>query len=174
MRRANLVGSFAALFVVAACGGKVSGDPLASIPSSAESEVGDKPPEPSGPEDGEWGTWQLLSLEGPDGRRQYDPPFVELDLHPDGRAYRWTCAASITGNGQRCPIGLRESCMVGRVVLSGFVWSVQLTNKEGTRVEARGDIVDEPSGDISVDGEGALHPRAHYRRVGAAGEGCIP
>lgn len=167
--RALLVSSSS---LVVACGGRIDGE-TAFIPSSAEA---DDELAPSGPEDGEWGTWQLLSVDGPDGRRHYDPPFVELDLHPNGQAFMWTCSVGPpTGQGERCPFYARHGCLVGTIALEGDIWRVHFPTKDGMRTAARGDVVDEPSGDITVKGEGALHPGGHYRRVGAATrEGCEP
>ncbi|MBX3219679.1 MAG: hypothetical protein KF795_04100 [Labilithrix sp.] len=173
----------AILVMIAACGGRIEGGPsgtsTSSDPSSADVE--DTPwgqrerIPPSGPEDGAWGTWQLLSVDGPDGKRQYDPPFVELDLHEDGEAYLWTCSEGPTGQGQRCPYYARHGCLVGTIALAGETWRVQFTTRDGSAVLARGDVVTEPSGDITVKGEGVLHPGGHYRRVApATREGCAP
>lgn len=184
MRR---LASALSLIMLAACGGKVIGDepsgssastvPRAAGPTNADADESDAPdePGPTGAEDGEWGTWQLLSVEGSDGKRQYDPPFVELDLHSNGTAYLWTCSAGTTGTGTRCPFYARMNCFVGTIQSSGDVWRVDFPTKQGTHTSARGEIFEEPSGDITVKGEGALHPAGHYRRVGAAStEGCVP
>jgi hypothetical protein len=158
-----------------ACGGKVAGDgsgATSSVPSPSEAE---DPVSSSGPEEGEWGTWQLLSIDAPDGRRTYEPPFIELDLHWSGEAYLWTCALGLTGTGQRCPFYARQGCLVGTMSLFGDTWRVHFPTKEGTRTAARGDIADEPSGDITVKGEGVLPAGGHYRRVAAPShEGCAP
>jgi len=152
-----------ALLLLAACGGKVDG---AGDPASAASTVSEQPLGPAGPADGPWGLWQLLSVEGADGKRQYDPPFVEIDLHPDGTAFRWSCSAAPSGSGLPCPGALRQGCAAGSVRLDGVVWHIELA--AGSQVASSGDVDDEPSGDIRV---GA----AHYRRVAAATSlGCIP
>lgn len=164
-----------AVLMLAACGGRVegaAGGETSSFPSSAVAEQ--TPDSAPGPVDGAWGTWQLLSVEGSDGKRIYDPPFIEIDLHPDGTAYRWTCAAGPTGSGLRCPVGLRQGCLAGTIALDGFRWRVRLNDRTGTNV-AGGEIEEEASGDIRVDGNGALSPGAHYRRVAAASkESCSP
>ncbi|MBX3258852.1 MAG: hypothetical protein KF782_03980 [Labilithrix sp.] len=166
-----------------ACGGKIDGDPAGTStsfdPSSVDVEDTPWGPReripPSGPEDGAWGTWQLLSVDGPDGKRRYDAPFVELDLHEGGAAYAWTCSAAPTGQGQRCPFYARHACLVGTIALVGDTWRVHFPTRDGRATAAQGDIVTEPSGDITVKGEGALDPGGHYRRVGAASrEGCAP
>ncbi len=167
------------VFLVAsagACGGKVDADApgatTSSVPSPSEAE---EPGFPSVPEEGEWGTWQLLSVDAPDGRRTYDPPYLELDLHSNGEAYLWTCMLAPTGTGQRCPYYARQHCFVGTMALSGDTWRVHFPTKEGTRTAARGDVVDEPSGDITVNGEGALPAGGHFRRVAAPShDGCVP
>ena len=82
-----------------------------------------------------------------------------------------------TADGPRATVPLlcAPRCLVGTIVLEGDVWRVHFPTRDGTRTAARGDVVDEPSGDITVKGEGALHPGGHYRRVGAASyEGCAP
>ena len=178
--------------LTAACGGKTASDTSLDEPSSsrpAGSETGGPwiPASPASPpygaeedpssvtEDGEWGTWQLLSVDGRDGERRYDPPYVELDLHPDGRAYLWTCALAPTGDGARCPYWARMQCRGGTMKASAGAWRVEFppTDREGAA--ARGVISREPSGDITVKGEGALHPSAHYRRVAAPSiDGCAP
>jgi hypothetical protein len=128
-----------------------------------------------GMEEGEWGTWQLLSVDGADGKRQYDPPYVELDLHPNGTAYLWTCSAALTGTGERCPFHARMNCFLGTISTDGGSWRVDFPAKAGSSTAAKGEIIDEPSGDITVRGEGALHHAGHYRRVGAASiDGCVP
>ncbi|MBX3198184.1 MAG: hypothetical protein KF894_08570 [Labilithrix sp.] len=166
-----------------ACGGRIDGDPAgtstSSDPSSSDMEDTIWGPReriaPSGPEDGAWGTWQLLSVDGPDGNRQYDPPFVELDLHEDGGAYLWTCSAGPTGQGERCPFYARHGCLVGTITLAGDTWRVHFTTRDGQATAAGGEVVHEASGDITVKGEGQLHHGGHYRRVGAATrEGCAP
>jgi hypothetical protein len=147
-----------ALLLLAACGGRVDG---AGDPAGPTSTVSEQKLDPAGPGDGPWGLWQLLSLEGADGQRQYDPPFIEIDLHPDGTAFRWGCSAAPSGSGLPCPGALRQGCAAGTIQLEGLVWRVQLADEGG-------DVEDEPSGDIRV---GA----AHYRRVAAATTfGCIP
>ncbi len=183
MRR--LAGALLA-FLLASCGGKIDGPPWGAATSSVprrsmppDVAADDDEPEeltiPSGAEEGEWGTWQLLSVDGPDGKRQYDPPFVELDLHPSGAAYLWTCSKAATGTGERCPFYARMNCFAGRIVTDGRVWRVDFPIKNGTHTGASGEIVEEPSGDITVKGSGALHASGHYRRVAASSsEGCVP
>jgi hypothetical protein len=164
----------AVLFLsIAACGGRLEGASAdGSNLSPAEAEHRN---EPVLPEDGEWGTWQLISVDGADGSRRYDPPFVELDLHSDGKAYLWRCAAASTGTGQRCPYFTRHGCLVGTISLSGTTWRVHFPSKDGSRTAGQADIVDEPSGDITVDGEGPIPSGGHYRRVGAASQDrCAP
>jgi hypothetical protein len=164
---------------VVGCGGQIVQDPqdpnTSSIPSSAETAPFDpNQPNPE-PEEGEWGTWQLLSVEDASGKRQYDPPFIEVDLRPDGTAYLWTCIARSTGNGERCPAPYRQTCHKGTFTISGTTWRVQLTNRDGTQIAGRGDVTEEASGDIGIDGSGVLPAKAHYRRVGApTHEGCLP
>lgn len=172
------------VLLLAGCGGKVDGElsgsstrplPRAPTPPSVVSDTDDDTIGSSGLEEGEWGTWQLLSVDGPDGSRQYDPPYVELDLHPNGLAYLWTCSAALSGSGERCPFHARMNCFAGTISADGGAWRVDFPAKTGSRVTARGEIVDEPSGDITVKGEGALHPTGHYRRVAAPStEGCVP
>jgi len=175
----------ALLVLVLGCGGKVDGEapgsaavPRSGVPPRAAADEADDMDDvtpPSGAEEGEWGTWQLLSVEGPDGKRQYDPPFVELDLHPNGAAYLWTCSEGLTGTGRRCPFYARMNCFEGTIASDGAAWHVSFPTKRGTNVSGRGEIVEEPSGDIMVKGEGALLARGHYRRVAAPSlEGCVP
>lgn len=160
------------------CGGQIALDDqdrgTSSIPSSAETAFDPHQP-PTEPEEGEWGTWQLLSVEDASGKRQYNPLFIEVDLHPSGVAYLWTCIHRSTGNGERCPAPYRQTCHKGTFIVSGTTWRVQLTNREGTQIAGRGDVTEEASGDIGIDGTGVLPARAHYRRVGApTHEGCLP
>jgi hypothetical protein len=169
-----------AALLIAGCGGQIASDPrdpnTSSIPSSAETAPFDPDAPSSEPEEGEWGTWQLLSIEDPaTGKRQYDPPFIEIDLQPDGTAFLWTCINASTGNGERCPAPYRQTCHKGTFSLSGTTWRVQLTNRDGTQVAGRGDVTEEASGDIGIDGTGVMPAKAHYRRVGApTREGCLP
>ncbi len=169
--------AFVSVCVTTACGGKLdasTGDGTqgtSSVPSSSEIDPIADPP--AGPSDGAWGTWQLLSIETSEGR-DYDPPFIEIALHPDGKAYRWTCATGGTGDGFRCPFELRRGCMIGTVAVEGLEWRMQIVNKEGSQVIGGATIHEEASGDIAVDGTGVLTPRAHYRRVAAPDAACIP
>lgn len=172
------------------CGGKMAGgdpssataspSPSSSVDVGATTEDGSPlPPTPqfsSSDEDGEWGTWQLISVEGPNGRREYDPPFVEIDLHSNGEAYLWRCFAASTGTGTRCPYGMRHGCLVGTVSPAGSTWRVQFPEQGGTQWKSVGaEIVEEPSGDIAIDGAGALPAGGHYRRVAAASvDSCVP
>jgi len=183
LRTSVFIGLPLLLLLLSSCGGLVAGDKdnppetTSSIPSSSESAPWDpNAPAPDVAEDGEWGTWQLLSVEDSvTGKRQYDPPFIEIDLQPDGTAFLWTCVAASTGNGERCPAPFRQTCHKGTISISGTTWRVQLNDRAGQSVVGRGDVKDEPSGDIAIDGTGILPARAHYRRVGAATrEGCLP
>lgn len=155
-----------ALLALAGCGGKIEDD---TDPVTSESPANADDPEewPAGPVDGAWGTWQLLSVEGDDGARHYDPQFVELDLHPDGTAYRWVCDTAPTGSGIACPPNHRTQCLIGSVQLEGIVWRLRFD-------DGGGDIEEESSGDLRVNGAGPLLGGAHYRRVSAPGTGCIP
>jgi hypothetical protein len=122
--------------------------------------------------DGAWGTWQLLSIDTPSGKN-YAPPFVEVELQPTGRAYRWTCVKATTGDGERCPFELRRECTVGTGTLEGVVWHVKLNGKDGSSI-GTAIVEDDASGDITLNGAGLLDAHAHYHRVAAAGNGCIP
>ena len=176
------LGSIPFVLLLVSCGGKVDGEPSGArsgaVPrSSVPPEVveDEEMAVPSGTEEGEWGTWQLLSVDGPDGRRQYDPPYVELDLHPTGAAYLWTCSTALTGKGERCPYYARMNCFTGTISSDGRTWRVDFPAKAGASTTASGEISDEPSGDITVKGRGALHADGHYRRVAAASpDGCVP
>lgn len=164
------MGSIHIVLLVAAlagCGGKLA-DAGADDDSSHEEETSLEGTAPAAPEDGEWGTWQLLWT-GERGTRDYHPPFVELDLHPDGRAFLWGCASAGPPDGTRCPPRSRKPCLEGRITLAGIEWSVAFDGG------STGVVRDEPSGDIVVDGTGALPAKGHYRRVAAASrEGCVP
>jgi hypothetical protein len=180
-----------ALLLAASCGGKIDGSNAGSVasspapaPSSDVPVAAGLPSTPSeAPEssDGAYGTWQLLSFIGPDGRHD-DPPFVEIDLHPDGIAYRWTCrpdpldpTTAVTGNGLPCPVARRENCVAGTMALTGSAWTITLTTYDGRAILGQGDVVEDPSGDIDVDGQGILQPRARYHRVAAPSrERCFP
>jgi hypothetical protein len=164
------------------CGGKMVGN---NDPSSATAPVASADDEsqlPSSPtfaaaeEDGEWGTWQLLSVEGPNGKRQYNPPFVEIDLHSNGEAFLWRCFAASTGTGARCPYGMRHGCLVGTVAPVGTTWRVQFPEQVGTQGKTlSGEIVEDSAGDIMIDGTGALPAGGHYRRVAPASQdACVP
>lgn len=151
--------------VLAGCGGKLAGS---TEPSSFQDEdVSRDETAPAGPEDGEWGTWQLLWT-GELGKRDYDPPFLELDLRSDGSAYLWQCASSVAPDGKRCPPAARTPCLEGKMSLVGTEWTVTFPGASGV-------VRDEPSGDIVVEGTGALPAKGHYWRVGAPSrEGCVP
>lgn len=164
------------LFVGAACGGRVergvSGEGTGRAPSSSEAE---EPTEPPLPEDGEWGTWQLIAVDTDDGTPNYDPPFIEIDLHETGKAYFWECLAAATGSGKRCPYPSRRGCLVGTISVTGATWQFHFPSKDGSSTSGRGVIVDEPSGDITVKGEGVVPARGHYRRVSPRSyDGCSP
>ena len=128
----------------------------------------------TGPGAGSWATWQLVALDTEDGRRQSRPPYLELDLHPTGQAFFWGCSLAESGDGERCPFLERSSCRVGTVSAEATAWHVRLANDDGTSI-GEGDIVEEASGDIYVDGKGVLPARAHYHRVAyTSPEGCAP
>jgi len=170
------------VLLLSSCGGKVDGGvsgssnrsvPRSATPPDVDADEVDEVTGSPGMEEGEWGTWQLLSVDGPDGRRQYNPPYVELDLHSNGTAYLWTCSAALTGTGERCPFHARMNCFVGKISSDGHAWRVDFPAKAGSSTTASGEILDEPSGDITVKGQGALHEGGHYRRVAAASpDGC--
>jgi len=150
------------LVLLTGCGGAIADEGATAAP------LGDLPET-----DGSWGTWQLFSLEQADGTRSYTPPYVELDLHPDGRAYAWTCLDGAP-NGLRCPPYLRVACHEGTVGPGQGRWTVRFAGAGGA-VRGEGTIVEEPSGDIAIDGTGMLHAGGHYRRVAAASrDGCTP
>jgi hypothetical protein len=171
MRKLALV-----VVITGACGGRLEPLPSAEAspraPDRETTSAGADADEGLG--DGSWATWQLIAIDR-DGVRVDHPPFVELDLHPTGEAFMWTCLAAPTGDGTRCPYYARQQCLAGRVRPSGSVWLLELSDAEGARTLAEGTIVEEPSGDIFVDGRGALPARGHYRRVAyASPDTCEP
>lgn len=161
-----------ALVVVTACGGRLETAPVGAGARQEESDAGaGASADTLFPPAGDWATWQLVAIER-DGERIGDPPYIELDLHPDGEAFLWTCATGPTGEGERCPFYARVGCLAGTVRLSGTTWHVAL---QGAKTVAEGDLFEEASGDLRVDGSGALPARGHYRRVAfASPEGCQP
>jgi hypothetical protein len=172
----------AVLFLVlGACGGKIdttsaSGGRSSADNGSAAANVDPNPAATPGsgyPPEGSWGLWQLSAIAG-EGTA---PPFLELDLHPEGIAYLWTCSGSATGNGLPCPPLRRQGCTVGTVSLASGAgaWTVALTDTDGRMLLGRGDVVEDASGDVMIDGTGDLPPRARYHRVSAPSrERCFP
>jgi hypothetical protein len=150
-----------------ACGGRLAITDEA--PSPASSNVEQEPVASSdspAAEDGAWGTWQLLWIKGADGQRDDSPPFLQLDLHPEGSAYLWQCTSPTQNMGKRCDFSARSACRVGTISLSGTTWGVRFAAGDG-ELDGFAAVVEEASGDITVDGTGILPARGHYRRVAA-------
>lgn len=158
------------------CGGRVDGGTNADVTAASPASDPLTPePDTSIVEEGEWGTWQLLSVEDDSHKRIYDQPFLEVDLHPNGKAYFWTCISATIGQGLRCESPYRQMCHQGTFTVVGTTWRITLTSPNGSRTVGAGDVKDEPSGDIAIDGTGILPKRAHYRRVAApSSDGCAP
>jgi hypothetical protein len=149
------------------CGGKLEGEGDPSLALQGKSSTEADRPDPVYPSEGPWGLWQLLAV-----GKNYDPPFIELDLHENGTAFMWRCAGD--PNGIRC--GSPFGCTTGTLTRSADdTWHVQLTDDHSNKQVARADLSDDPSGDIVVDGSGLLPAAGLYRRLGAATKiGCLP
>jgi hypothetical protein len=108
----------AIVFSIAGCGGSVA-EPV----TDATQPTSSQPPPPSGepgnptaplPDEGPWGTWRITALEGPPGivDEKNAPPALELEVRPNGTAYRYFCTEETTP----CPAPARYGCSGGKIV----------------------------------------------------------
>jgi hypothetical protein len=182
LHRVLVLLAFLLWFVCAsACGGKIERSVASGSAGGADpNAVAAEPSAVVYPPEGAWGLWQLWSIPGPSGR-DYEPPFDELDLHPDGIAYWWSCRpdpSTSDGNlpdGLPCPSIRRDGCVVGTIALSDNAWRVALTSNDARTVLGRGSVEPDASGDVLIDGSGILPAGARYHRVSAPSrEACMP
>jgi hypothetical protein len=168
----------AGALVLCCCGGRIDGSASLAPPASTSLPTGGSAdPVADTPTYAPLlttGLWQLEWTTGPNGEDD-SPPFLELDLDTNGMAYFWSCLNAPTGNGLPCPTNQRVGCVVGQAALRGDAWHVVLTANDGTTVRGEGDVVEDPSGDVAIDGTGLLPAGGTYHRVAApAREKCFP
>jgi hypothetical protein len=103
----------------------------------------------------------MTGLDGPRGVPASEPaPNMQLELRPDGTAWRSRCADS---NEARCPSELTYDCLAGTVAWDGTRWHVDIPGIH-VGVPEQGDIVNEPDG-ILVRYIYPTYSGGHFRHV---------
>lgn len=129
-------------------GGAAGGDeapPDDDTPASVDPLVGtsaDHPP---------WGIWTMAIQYGAIGEEVSPTIPLQVELRPDGSAYRWICAGAPDDGSfdQVCASVARMECMIGSIGWNGAAWSFEFPTLEAT-------FIVEEMGGITPDGQGRL------------------
>ena len=129
--------------------------------------------------DAPWGIWAMTVQYGPPGEAITPTIPMQVDLRPDGTAYRWTCTGAPDDGSVTSPCDppVRGDCYVGTVAWTGSKWNVALPKNQFGGLDNQGDISAGENGTILISYINPSASGALFRRVGepgTGGPGCTP
>jgi hypothetical protein len=149
--------------VVIACGGSANDNPNAAASNVASSQA--TPP---------WGIWAMEVQYGPPGQAVNPIAPYQVELRPDGTAYRWLCAGAPDDGSVLtvCGTPSRTQCLSGGTIAwDGMRWHLSFPNNALGLVSGAGDISPDGNGNIVISYIDPTYSGGLFRRIGAPSSG---
>jgi hypothetical protein len=126
-----------------------------------------------------WGVWSMSVQYGPVGVAVTPTTPMQIEIRPDGTAYRWTCVGAPSDGSltQPCAAVARAQCLTGTEGWDGARWRVDFPAIDTAGLSDQGNITPDGSGDILITYIDPSYSGALFRKVGTftvEGPACTP
>lgn len=121
-----------------------------------------------------YGIWTMAVQYGPPGEPVTPTVPLQVELRPDGTAYRWMCAGAPADGSvtEPCPISSRIPCGAGTVAFTGTGWMLEFPGFSNSTFPNQGSITPDGKGQILIPYINPTYSGALFRRVSASSTGA--